>query len=109
MTEITKESYKKAHKPYDVVTIKNHTGVALITEVNCNRCQDEFKYQISYSVQWLIKGTHSKGEPFSSKNSWYNHEELKVHSNIFMVIAMTSCDLHNNYVKELMGNLNRGK
>ena len=50
MTEITKESYKKAHKPYDVVTITNHTGVALITEVNCNRCQDEFKYQINNKI-----------------------------------------------------------
>jgi hypothetical protein len=109
MSKITKESYKKAHKPYDVVTIKNHTGVALITEVGCNECQDEFDDQIQYSVMWLVKGVHSEGEPYSSKNAWYNHDELKVHSNIFMVIAKASCCESDNEVKKVMGNLNRGK
>ena len=103
MSEITIESYRKAHKPYDVVKIKGHKGVALIKEVSCNSCQDGFEDQISYSVAWIT------GK--ETTVAWFDHDEITVHSNIFMVIAELSC--HNfgtneSEVKKVLGNLNRG-
>lgn len=104
MSEITKESYRKTHKPYDVITIKGYEGVALIKEVSCNSCQDVFEDQISYSAVWIT------GK--ESKVAWFNHDEITVHSNIFMIIAELSCHEFSNNdieVKNVLGNLNRGE
>ena len=102
MSEITKESYRKAHKPYDVITIKGFKGVAIIKETSCNSCQDGFEDQIHYSVAWL---TGKEG-----KMAWFKHDEITVHSNIFIVIAELSCHSFsaNCDVKNVLGNLNRG-
>jgi hypothetical protein len=86
------------------VTIKGYEGVALITEVSCNGCQYGFKDQISYSVTWIT------GK--ENKVSWFNHDEITVHSNIFMVIAEKSCHAfgtNESKVKKVLGNLNRGE
>lgn len=103
MSEITEETYRKTHKPYDVITIKGYEGVALIKEVSCNSCQDGFEDQIKYSVAWI---TGKEG-----KMAWFDHDEITVHSNIFMVIAQLSCHSFsgNDKVKNVLGNLNRGE
>ena len=93
----------KAHKPYDVITIKGFEGVAIINETSCNSCQDGFEDQISYSVEWLTGKEH--------KIAWFRHDDITVHSNIFIVIAELSCHSFSasGNVKNVLGNLNRGE
>lgn len=90
------ESVKIAYKPYDVVTDK-HSNVGFISEVSINSCQESVHCQLSYSVTWLVDLTHPH-------NSWYNHSELKVHSNIFKEIAKASVHPmgHNGAVVDLL-------
>ena len=80
--EITDETYKKAYKPYDIVT--DFLGnVGYIEEVSLNHCQPKDHAQVSYSVQWLIGAE-------SLKCAWYSHSELTRHCNLFVKIAESS-------------------
>ena len=101
MYKVTKETLKKAYKPYDVVTNENG-DVGIIQEVSVNSCQESFDWQISYAVNWIIGN--------ESKHAWFHHKELIRHSNIFEEIAKMSChasgnsensieDLFNNWEK----------
>lgn len=92
MYEVSKETLENAYKPYDVVTIENG-DVGFISEVCVNRCQPEAKFQISYSITWLVGDT--------SKTAWYNHDELTRHCNIFMRIAELSCNTNSNSKYEI--------
>jgi len=81
MYEITEETIKKAHKPFDVVTDANG-NVGYIDEVSFNESQPE-PYQVSYSVEWLV----SK----ETKCAWFEHKELTVHCNLLVKIAENAC------------------
>ena len=73
---IKKEVYKKAYKPYDVVTDKDG-NVGFIQEVNVKlTCA-------TYSVKWIVKN--------QTITAWWEHEELTKHCNIFEKIAENSC------------------
>ena len=82
MYEVSEESYKKALKPFDVVTDKVG-NVGFVKEVSVNNCQTSFEHQISYAVTWLV-GTNSKV-------AWFDHSELKKHCNIMAKLAENSC------------------
>lgn len=82
MSKATKETLKKAYKPFDVVT-DGCGSVGFIGEVSVNECQENFDGQISYSVVWLV------GK--QTKRSWFSHAELKVECNLFVKIAENMC------------------
>lgn len=82
MSEVTKETLKKAYKPFDLVSDKNG-NVGIIQEVDVNDCQEEPEHQISYAVEWLI----GRGD----KHAWYSTDELTSHCNLFVRIAECAC------------------
>ncbi len=101
--EIEKETFEKAHKPFDVVTNKNG-DVGFIQEVNVNSSQKGFNNQISYAVNWLVGST--------TKHAWFDHGELTVHCNLFIKIGESACHPigHNSvFVKTLFNNVNLTK
>ena len=89
MSEITKETLEKVHKPFDFVESKIGS-VGYIQEVAINDCQEGFDDQVSYSVNWII-------DKANEKNAWWNHEELTVHGNIFKEIAKCACHPFGKY------------
>lgn len=96
MYKVSKLTINNAHKPFDVVSISNGS-VGIIREVSVNVCQPE-PHQISYSVMWLV------GDEI--KAAWWNHSELTVHKNLFVVLAECACHPFGNnreWVKVLMG------
>jgi hypothetical protein len=102
MYEVTNETLIKAYKPYDVVT-DNDGNVGFIQEVSVNSCQEGFKNQISYAINWLVSN--------NNKIAWFNHNELKVHCNMFIKIAESSCHpsgRNKEWVTSLFENI-RGK
>ena len=101
MSEATNKTLKKAYKPFDVVSDENG-NVGLIQEVFVNECQDSFDAQISYAVKWLV------GD--ATKHAWYAHCELKLHCNLFVVIAECACHpMSNNskHVQKLFNKMDR--
>lgn len=84
MAEITEKSLKRAYKPYDIVT-DDVGNVGFIKETSLNEAQTEFNHQVTYSVEWLVVKT---GHP---KNAWWQHEDLRCHTNMFKEIAKVSC------------------
>lgn len=85
MTKVTDESFKKAYKPFDIVSDKGG-NVGLIKEVNVNSCQDTFEHQISYAITWLT-GTNRQ-------SAWFHHYELQRHCNLFLKIAECAASGH---------------
>lgn len=92
MSKVKKETLDKSYKPYDIVTDKNG-NVGFIQEVSVNESQDNFESQISYSIEWLVG---------SSYNAWHNHDSLKRHCNLFVMIAKASCHPFGNNEKKVV-------
>ena len=87
MSEITKEDLARVYNPFDVVT--NSLGsVGYISEVNINECQEVFKHQVSYAVEWLVV---QQANHRDNRHAWFEHEELTVHNNLFSIIAKGAC------------------
>ena len=101
MYEVTKETLKNSYKPFDVVSTKNG-DVGFIDEVNINSDQSDPKYQIKYSVKWLVDS--------ENKVAWWNHKELTLHCNLFIKIAECTChssSRNSNKVQSLFNNMDR--
>ena len=81
MYEIHENVYKKCFTPFDVIT-DNEGNVGYISEININTSQDEERWQLSYAVTWLVQVSDHP-----AKNAWWEHEELKKHSNIMESMA----------------------
>lgn len=77
----TDEAFKKAYKPYDIVSDQNG-NVGFIQEVSINSGQVTPECQLSYAVNWLYGN--------NSKHAWFSHKELTVHCNLFVKIAEIS-------------------
>jgi hypothetical protein len=84
---IEKETFKKAFKPFDIVTNKNG-DVGFIQEVSVNDCQEGFYDQISYAVNWLVGN--------ETKHAWFDHNELTAHCNLFIKISENVCNSTGN-------------
>lgn len=82
MRIISKETLKKALKPFAIVSDPNG-NVGFIQEVSVNDCQSGFKNQIKYTVNWLT------GD--NKKHAWFTHSELQFHCNLFIRVAECSC------------------
>lgn len=78
----TTEAIKKAYKPFDIVSCKGGS-VGFVQEVNINASQDDIRWQLSYSVHWLV-GKETKG-------AWWEHDELKPHCNLFVEVSKAMC------------------
>ena len=97
MYTIDQETLENAHKPYDVVSDKDG-NVGFIQEVSVNECQPKGG-QISYAVNWLTGDNR--------KHAWFDHSELKYHTNLFIKIAESSCHpmgRNDDYVEKLFNN-----
>lgn len=76
-----------AHKPFDIVT--NVAGdVGIIQEVSINSCQESSDSQLSYAVRWLVGNER--------KFAWFDHNELKVHCNLFIAMGEMACNPRGN-------------
>lgn len=84
MYEVKDSTYKKAYKPFDVVETKDGS-VGMITEVSINDGQESFHSQVSYAVEFFIE------KSTNLKHAWWDHNELKVHSNVMVVVAKSMC------------------
>lgn len=97
MSKVTKETLRKAYKPFDFVESQKGS-IGYIQEVSVNECQDVFETQISYSVNWL-KNVDSE------HNAWWSHKDLKVIGNMFKEIAKCACHPFGNsksFIDKLM-------
>lgn len=93
----TDEAFKKAYKPYDIVSDSND-NVGFIQEVNINSGQKTPEYQLSYAVNWLTGN--------NTQHAWFKHDQLTKHCNLFVKIAESSVHPMGNgeaNVKALMG------
>lgn len=101
MSEITQETLNWAYKPFDIVTTKNG-DVGFITEVSVNTGQEDPMWQIQYSIEWLVGDEDT--------TAWWDHNELKLHCNLFIKMAETMCHpMGNNScrVQDLFNSMNR--
>ena len=80
--KITDDIIKKSFKPYDIVSDKTGS-LGFIQDVNFNRYQPE-EFQVSYSIHWVM----GKGD----RHSWYDHDDLTRHGNVFIEIAKMATD-----------------
>lgn len=97
MNKIKKETFDSFYKPFDVVELKDGS-VAYISEVSVSPHQSDPKHQVSYAISFLIQKGYNKV-------AWYDHDELKVHCNLFVKIAEGSaCSMGSSeeWVKKLM-------
>ena len=101
MSKITKETLQWAHKPFDIVTLG--TSVGFIREVSLNDSQDEPRYQVQYSVYWIVEDN-----PGTLHNAWFDHSELNRRGNLFVSIAECACHpggTNRRHVQKLLGTL----
>lgn len=87
MNKVERDTLKKAYKPFDVVSDENGS-FGYIREVAVNTCQVGFDNQISYAVTWLAGPT--------TKVAWFEHTDLKVHSNLMFSIMKDVTHNHSN-------------
>ena len=83
MYKIHDNVFKKCFNSLDVVSDKDG-NVGYISEININDSQSDEKWQLSYSVNWLMKKTRPK-------NAWWGHDQLTKHSNIMDSFSRGLC------------------
>jgi len=91
--EIEEMQYIKAHKPFDIVECNGCFGYIQEVNINDGQVKDD---QISYAVHWFNG---------SERFAWFDHDELKVHCNLFVEIAKDTCHPFGNnkkHVKRLL-------